>query len=166
MQCFVGGSRKENWIFFSLPKKPKMFTRGRCIVLVFWFWREKFLVLRTYSVYKWREIVLKMRTPFEFLLGYFIMIRQRMCIFHKTWHSFTLYLSILYISLVRADPQVEVQIRILFKNKYVKSCQNTNTSNHTLISWTMLIGFLYFRETLWGQSCGKRLYGSTTLQSR
>jgi hypothetical protein len=23
----------------------------------------------------WREIVLKMRTPFEFLLGYFIMIR-------------------------------------------------------------------------------------------
>jgi hypothetical protein len=45
-----------------------------------------FLVLHTYLVYNtfvrlcqffwlWRKIVLKMRTPFEFLLGYFIMIR-------------------------------------------------------------------------------------------
>ncbi len=30
---------------------------------------------------------------------------------------------------------------------YKISSQNANTSNHTLISWTMLIGFLYFRET-------------------
>jgi hypothetical protein len=36
--------------------------------------------------------------------------------------------------LYRTDPQVEVQIRILLKDKYVKSCQNANTSNHTLIS--------------------------------
>ncbi len=35
------------------------------------------------------------------------------------------------------DPQVEVQIRILLKDKYVKLCQNANTSNHTLISWTV-----------------------------
>ncbi len=57
----------------------------------------------------WRDIVLKMRTPFDFLravstkkilLGYFIMIRQPMCVFCKTQHSFTLYLSILYLSLV------------------------------------------------------------------
>ncbi len=45
------------------------------------------------------------------------------------------------------DPQVEVHIRILLKDKYVKLCQNANTGNHTLIPWTMLIGFLYFRET-------------------
>ncbi len=81
------------------------------IVLVFWFWREIVFgvtyVLRVqYScaivsvIWLWRDIVLKMRTPFEFLLGYFIMIRQPMCMFHKTYHSFNLYLSILYISLV------------------------------------------------------------------
>ncbi len=46
-----------------------------------------------------------------------------------------------------ADPQVEVQIRILLKDKYKKLSQNANTGNHTLISWTMLIGFIYFRET-------------------
>ncbi len=34
------------------------------------------------------------------LLGYFFMICQPMCVFHKTYHSFTLNLSILYISLV------------------------------------------------------------------
>ncbi len=49
--------------------------------------------------------------------------------------------------LYHTDPQVKVQIRILLKDKYVKLCQNANTGNHTLISWTMLIGFLYFRET-------------------
>ncbi len=36
------------------------------------------------NIWLWWEIVLKMRTPFEFLLGYFIMICQLMCIFHKT----------------------------------------------------------------------------------
>jgi hypothetical protein len=50
------------------------------------------------------------------------------------------------------DPQVEVQIRILLKDKYVKLCQNANTGNHTMISCTqflrkILIGFLNFTET-------------------
>ncbi len=50
------------------------------------------------------------------------------------------------------DPQVEVQIRILLKDKYVKSCQNANTANHTMISCSqflrkILIGFPYFTET-------------------
>jgi hypothetical protein len=36
--------------------------------------------------------------------------------------------------LYRADPEVEVQIRILLKDKYRKSSQNANTGNHTLIS--------------------------------
>jgi hypothetical protein len=53
--------------------------------------------------------------------------------------------------LYRTDPQVEVQIRILLKDKYVKSCQNANTGNHTMISCTQylrtfLIVFLYFTE--------------------
>ncbi len=55
------------------------------IVLVFWFWREivygvTYVLSVHYSCavvsvfWLWQEIVLKMRTPFEFLLGYFIMI--------------------------------------------------------------------------------------------
>jgi hypothetical protein len=67
------------------------------VVLVFWFWREiVFGVLYVLSVqyscavvsvfWLWREIDLKMRTPFykKILLGYFIMIRKPMCVFHKT----------------------------------------------------------------------------------
>jgi hypothetical protein len=58
----------------------------RCgIELVFWFWRETvFGVMYVLSVqyncavvsvfWLWREIVHNMRTPFELLLGYFIMI--------------------------------------------------------------------------------------------
>ncbi len=60
-------------------------------VLVFWFWQEIVFgvtyvpsVQNSCAVVLWREIVLKMRTHFEFLLGYFVMIRKPMCIFHKT----------------------------------------------------------------------------------
>ncbi len=83
------------------------------VVLFFWLWREiVFGVMYVLSVqyscvvvsvfWLWQEIVLKMRTHFytKILLGYFIMIGQPMCVFHKTQHSFTLYLSFLYISLV------------------------------------------------------------------
>ncbi len=56
------------------------------IVLVFWFWQEiVFGVTYVHSVqyscavvsvfWLWWEIVLKMRTSFEFILGYFAMIR-------------------------------------------------------------------------------------------
>jgi hypothetical protein len=56
------------------------------IVLVFWLWWDIiFGVMNILSVqyscavvsvfWLWREIVLKLRTPFKFLLGYFIMIR-------------------------------------------------------------------------------------------
>ncbi len=55
-------------------------------------------------------------------LHYYDLIAD-VCI-HKTKHSFTLYLSILYISLVpNTDLHVEVQIRILLKDKYRKLCQ-------------------------------------------
>ncbi len=52
----------------------------------------------------------------KILLGYFIMTHQQMCVFHKTQHSFTLYLSVLIFLLYRADSQVEFQIRILHKD--------------------------------------------------
>ncbi len=56
------------------------------VVLVFWFWGETvFVVTYILSVqyscavvsvfWLWQKIVLKMRTHFEFILGYFIMIR-------------------------------------------------------------------------------------------
>jgi hypothetical protein len=43
--------------------------------------------------------------------------------------------------------------KLKFKSEYylrinIGNCvKNVNASNHTLISWTILIGFLYFRET-------------------
>jgi hypothetical protein len=67
------------------------------------------------------------------------------CVYFKRPNTLLLCTFLFCIFLLyRADPQVEVQIRILFKDKYRKSSQNANTGNHTLISWTMLIGFLYF----------------------
>ncbi len=63
----------------------------------FWFWREivfgvTYVLSVQYSCavvsvfWMWQKIVLNMRTCFYkiFLLGYFIMIRQPMCVFHKT----------------------------------------------------------------------------------
>ncbi len=83
------------------------------VMLVFWFWREivfgvRYVLSVQYSCaavsvfWLWREIVHKMRTLFykKIILVYFILIRQPMCVFHKTYHSFTLNLSILYLSLV------------------------------------------------------------------
>ncbi len=68
-----------------------------CCCVSFWFWREiVFGVTYVLSVQYscavvslfwlgW-EIILKMRTPFYnfFLLGYSILIRQPMCVFHET----------------------------------------------------------------------------------
>ena len=56
------------------------------VVLVFLFWREivfgvTYVLSVQYSCavvsvfWLWREIILNMRTPFKYLLGYFIMIR-------------------------------------------------------------------------------------------
>jgi hypothetical protein len=83
------------------------------VVLVFWSWREividfTFLFLVQYSCgvvsvfWLWQEIVLKMRTRFykknPIGLLYYDPIAD-VCIY-KTKHSFTLYLSLLDISLV------------------------------------------------------------------
>ncbi len=56
-----------------------------------------------------------------------VCISQDLTLFYSV--SF-FFLFLLY----HADPQVEVQIRILLKDKYKKLSQNVNTGNHTLIS--------------------------------
>jgi hypothetical protein len=79
------------------------------VVLIFWSWRETVIdVTYVFSVqyscgvvsvfWLWRKIVLKMRTRFYKKLLYYDLIAD-VCIY-KTKHSFTLYLSILDISLV------------------------------------------------------------------
>ncbi len=131
------------------------------IMCVFWFWREIVFAV-TYELgvqyscavvsvfWLWREIVLKMRTPFDFLwavstkYSYWVTLlwSASQCVyFVRSKHSFTLYLLILYLSLV---PYRSIDSQ--------SSCQNVNTGNHTMISCTQflrkfLIGFLYFRET-------------------
>ncbi len=117
------------------------------IVSVFWLWWE--IVL-------WRGIVLKMRTSFDFLWAVFMkksywdtfLWSDSLCVYFVRPNTLLLCIFLFCIFLLYpTDPQVEFQIRILLKNKYVKLCQNANTSKHTLISWTMLFWFLFFRET-------------------
>ena len=139
---------------------------------------NRFLVLHTYLVYNtlvwlcqffllwweivlWREIVLKMRTSFDFLWAvstkksYWVILlwSDSLCVYFVRPNTLLLCIFLFCIFLLYwTDPQVEVQTRILLKDKYVKSCQYGNTSNHTMISCTqilrnILIGFLYFTET-------------------
>ncbi len=107
------------------------------VVSVFWLWREILL---------WWEIVLKMRTPFDFLWAvsmkksYWVTLlwSDSLCVYFVRPNTLLLSIFLFCIFLLYCtDPQVEVQIKILLKDKYVKSCQNANTSNHTLISWTV-----------------------------
>jgi hypothetical protein len=95
-----------------------------CVVVsVFWLWRE--IVL-------WQEIVLKMRTPFDFLWAvnrkksYWVtsLWSDSRCVYFVRPNTLLLCIILFCIfCLYRTDQQVEVQIRILFKDKYVISCQ-------------------------------------------
>ncbi len=141
------------------------------VVLVFWFWREiVFGVIYVLSVHYncadvlvfwlWREIVLKMRTPLDFLWAVSmknsnwvtLLWSASRCVYFVRPKTLLLCIFLFCIFLLYCtDPQVEIQIRILLKDKYVKSCQNANTGNHSMISCTQflrksLIGFLYFTE--------------------
>ena len=130
------------------------------VVLVFWFWREivfgvTYILSVQYSCavvsvfWLWREIDLKMRTRF-YKKSYWVTLlwSASWCVYFTRPNTLLLCIfQFCTFHLYRADPQVEVQIRILLKDKYRKLSQNANTGNHTLISWTILIGFLYFRET-------------------
>ena len=109
------------------------------------------------SVFRlWREIVLKMRTPFDFLWAvstkksYWVTLlwSASQCVYFIRPNTLLLCIFLCCIFLLyHADPQVEVQVRILLKDKYRKWGQNANTGNCTLISWKKDIGILYFRET-------------------
>jgi hypothetical protein len=142
------------------------------VVLVFWFWRKivfgvTYVLSVQYScavesvLWLWQEIVLKMRTPFDFLWAvstnkyYWVTLfwSASRCVYFVGPNTLLLCIFLFCIFLLYcADPQVDVQIRILLKDKYVKSCQNANTGNHTMISCTqflriILFGFLNFTET-------------------
>ncbi len=115
----------------------------------FWLWQE--IVL-------WHEIVLKMRTPFDFLWAvstkntYWVTLlwSDSQCVYFVRPNTLLLCIFLLCIFLLyRTDPQVEVQIRILLMDKYVKSCQNANTGNHTLISWTVRFPNYRFKENFY-----------------
>ncbi len=107
------------------------------VVLVFWFWRKiVFGVTYVLSVqfrcavvsvfWLWWEIDLKMRTHFykKILLGYFIMISNSRCVYLIRPNTLLLCIFLFCIFLLYcADSQVEVQIRILLKDKYRIPCQ-------------------------------------------
>ncbi len=135
------------------------------IVIVFWFWREivfyvAYLLRVQYSyavvsVFWLRQgMYLKTRTPFDFLWAvsmkksYWITLlwSASQCVyFVRSKHSFTLYLSTLYLSFV---PYRSINSLSL--------CQNSNTSNHTLVSCTQvlrifLLGFFILEKWLANQ---------------
>ncbi len=103
-----------------------------CCVSFFSFWQEIvfgvsyiWYLLYSYSCavvsvfWLWREIVLKMRPCFykKILLGSFIMIRQPMCVFIRP-NTLLLCIFLFCIFLLyRTDLHIEVQIRILLKDK-------------------------------------------------
>jgi hypothetical protein len=159
-----GSGRKQVLVLHSYV----LWVQYSCgVVLVFWFWWEivfgvTYILSVQYSCavvsvfWLWQEIVLKMRTPFDFLwavstqIFYWVTLlwSASRCVYFMRPTTLLLCIFLFCIFLLyHADPQIEVQIRILLKDIYVKSCQNANTGNLTLISWTMLIGFLYLRET-------------------
>ncbi len=173
-------------------------------VLVFCFWRKiVFGVTYVFSVqyscvvvsvfWLWWEIVLKMRTTFDFLWAvstrnsYWVTL-----LWSAGWcdyfvkpdtHLLCIFLFCIFL-LYCTDPQVEVQVKILLEDKYVKWCQNANTGTHTIISCTQflrkfLLGIFILQKQLANQGMFLMrfnlsitvyfflaLYGSTTLQSR
>ncbi len=99
----------------------------------------------------WREIDLKMRTRFykKILLGYFILWSASRCVYFI--RPLTLFYSVsFYFVPFSCTAQIH---KLKFKSEYYlrinigSRVKNANTGNHTLISWTMLIGFIYFKET-------------------
>jgi hypothetical protein len=108
------------------------------VVLVFWLWREiifgvTYVLSVQYSCavvsvfWFWREIVLKMRTCFykKNLIGllYYDPLAN-VCISYLRPNTLLLCIFLFCIFLLyHADSQVEVQIRILLKDKYGKLCK-------------------------------------------
>ena len=95
-----------------------------------------------------------MRTRFykKILLGYFLWSASR-CVFFIRPNTLLLCIFLFCIFLLyHTDPQVEVQIRILLKDKYRKSCQKRQTLAITL--WfpeQCLLGFFILEKQLASQ---------------
>ncbi len=97
-----------------------------CVVVsVFWLWREIML---------WQEIVLKMRTPLDFLWAvstrksYWVTLLWSIyqCVYFVRPKTFLLCIFLVCIFLLyRTDPQVEVQIKILLKEAAIVSKMQT-----------------------------------------
>ncbi len=107
------------------------------VVLVFWFWRETlFGVTYVFNVqyscavmsvfWLWREIDLKMRTRFYKKKSYWVTLLwfASQCVYfiRPTTLLLCIFLFCIFL-LYHTDSQVEVQMRILFKEKYRKLCQ-------------------------------------------
>ncbi len=120
------------------------------VVLVFWFWQEivfgiTYVLTVQYTcavvsvfwlwweIVLWREIVLKMRTPFDFLWAvstkksYWvrwvtILWSDSQCVYfvRPITLLFCIFIFCIFL-LYRTDPQVEVQIRILLKEAAIVS---------------------------------------------
>ncbi len=141
-------------------------------MLVFWFWWEIVLMLHMYLMYntvvplcqffgcggkmfsKWEQLLISYE---QFLkkISYWVALlwSASWCVYFVRSNTLLLCIFLSYIfCFYRTDLQAEVQIRMLLKDKYAKSCQNANTGNHTMISCTqflrkILLWFIYFTET-------------------
>ena len=105
------------------------------VVLFFWFWWEiVFGVMYILSVqyscavvsdfWLWQEIELKMRTGFYKKKWVTLLWSASRCVYVIRPNTLLLCIFLFCIFLLyHADSQVAVQIRILLKDKYRKSCQ-------------------------------------------
>ncbi len=118
---------------------------------VFWLWWE--IVL-------WREIVLNMRTPFDFLWAVFmkksywvtLVWSDSWCVYFVRPNTLLLCIFLFCIFLLyHTDPQVEVQIRILHKEAAIASKMQTPA----ITLWfpeQWLLGFFILEKQLASQN--------------
>ncbi len=146
-------------------------------VSVFWLWREKFS--------KWEHVSTKKSYWVTLLWS------ASQCVYFIRPNTLLLCIFLFCIFLLyHADPQVEVQIRLsviigcLPKSNFLYVCaflagvlfESSFFSKSRLCTRPLFSHFIRILDRLasqlilwippWGQSSGKRLYGSTTLQSR
>ncbi len=135
VSVFGSGGKYRFW-FYLLCTYVLRVQYSCGVVLVFWVWREIVLgVTYVLSVqcscavvsvlWLWWEIVLKIRIRFykKILLGYFLWSASRDVFFIRPNTLLLCIILFCIFLLYRTDPQVEVQIRILLKDKYRKLCQ-------------------------------------------
>ncbi len=128
-----GSGRKEVFVLHTYV----LWVQYSCgVLLVFWFWQEivfgvTYVLSVQYSCavvsvfWLWWERVLKMRTRF-YKKSYWVTLlwSPSRCVYFIRLNTLLLCIFLFCIFLLyRADPQVEVQIRILLKDKYRKSCR-------------------------------------------